>query len=101
MSLFLANTTRQHHKLMWTRNGAHRARDVPFASQVQIDDEVDAQLIIAQHRAYGLVAASELPRGKSFVGLCYSLGEPVALDAAQFADSVKSSDFRNFTVASV
>lgn len=84
-SLFIANTSKQHQIFMYRlpEHAIPKYADIRVGTQVKIPGDLSPEAIklIVEHAApYGLKAVSELPRNRDFVGLCYSVNEPVKLD---------------------
>jgi len=87
VKLFIANCTKQHQQF-WYRvpeTGQLKSEDIPVGTQVLLGkkDFTEAQIagIVDKHRVYGLVAASQVKNMRGFVGLCYSIGDPVRMEA--------------------
>lgn len=91
--LYVANLGRQPHdfhyrvpaEIGWSRQTQHR-RIAP-GTQQQIHTEAPLpvlEAIIEQHRQYGLIEASEVPKTKGFVGICFSIDRPVPLDQMEY-----------------
>jgi hypothetical protein len=81
-SLFIANTSKQHHDFYFRRPEAKQNTLIPIKAgqQVQVLKEVTSDVVdfvIAQHRKYGLMSAEEAARKhKGFTGLVYSVDKP-------------------------
>lgn len=80
--LYVANTTKQNHDFTYRRPEAsfHTVIKIPAGTQaivVKDSDSSEVDRIIAQHRRYGLVPASEAAKSKRFVGLCYSIDREI------------------------
>ena len=57
-------------------------------TQQQVYTEAPRQVleaIIKQHRAFGIIEASEVIKTKDFVGLCFSFDEPIKADQLGYA----------------
>ena len=102
MELWIANTTKQHHLLMfWMPEGeaSHvatiagqrietpvqpklRRREIKAGKQICISNLTAAQIgaIVAQHAIYGLQNAKEMSRVHGYVGYSYNVDAPVPID---------------------
>lgn len=90
MNLYIANCTQQVQDFVYRLPGAPSARTqrIEIGSQMKISGDLDQKsvdAIIAQHVPYGLVASDEVDRTRSFVGLCYAVGKPVAMERVRIA----------------
>jgi hypothetical protein len=85
-SLFIANTSKQHHHFYYRlpEDPVARFEEIRVGTQARIGGDLTheaIQRIIKQHENYGLRAESELKNAKGYVGLCYSIDKPVKLDS--------------------
>ncbi|MCV5209005.1 hypothetical protein OFC00_29380, partial [Escherichia coli] len=82
MKLYIANTTKQRHILTFRQLETGRLRQIPIehGSQMLVLDgsteEVEA--VIQHHQVYGLVDSTKIDQSQAFVGLCYSINNPVS-----------------------
>jgi hypothetical protein len=95
MSLFIANTTKQHHEFMFWVPEQRRyfTKLIRAGGQEQIYPEGTRDVhegIIAQHRQYGIKALSEIDRTKEFVGLCYQFDHPIPAD--RLTEAIEHND---------
>lgn len=84
-SLFIANTSKQHHDFAYRLPEEQNIRyeTIRAGSQARIGGDLQRETIdriIKQHTAYGLKDVSDLPRNSAFVGLCFSIDKPVSFD---------------------
>jgi hypothetical protein len=84
-SLFIANTSKQNQIFNYRlpEHPIPKYVDIRVGTQVKIPGDLSPEAIkaIIEHATpYGLKAVNELPRNRDFVGLCYSINEPVKLD---------------------
>jgi len=90
MKMFIANTTHQRHSFeyrMLEQNGVRRQM-VEIGGQTQISGDLtqrDIDYIVKQHEHYGLVKVDEVDRTKPYIGLCYSIDKPIAVNAIRVA----------------
>jgi hypothetical protein len=83
-TLYVANRTRQVHDFEYRMPGSLRVESLLLepGTQQRIGEAplLFIEAIIEQHRAYGLMAAEDVP--PKFTGICYSIDKPVpALDS--------------------
>lgn len=86
MDLYVANCTRQVHHFQYRMPESNKLLEqhIPIGGQIRVasgdlnSPAIDG--IIAQHAPYGLVRVDDIIRGKSFHGLCYSIGKPIRAD---------------------
>jgi L-fucose isomerase-like protein len=82
-SLFIANTSKQHHDFYFRRPEANQNTMIPIKAgqQVRVLNDVSKDVIdfvINQHRKYGLISGEEAGRTHGGItGLCYSVDKPV------------------------
>jgi hypothetical protein len=84
--LYIANTSKQNHLFCYRlpENPSFRTQEIPPGGQVRLPGDLstdEVRRIIDHHKQYGLVDSRELSRADGFVGICYSLGAPVNIDA--------------------
>ena len=82
MKLFIANGTKQVQVFMyWVAEAkSPRTQTIPVGAQIQITGDLsqpEIDSIIAQHVKYGLTAAEEVERSRSYSSLIYSVDRPV------------------------
>lgn len=90
MKLFIANCTKQVQTFIYRKleTASPIPQQIEIGGQVVISGDLspkDVDYIINQHRKYGLVSVSEIDRTKPFIGLCYSIDKPVAVDKLKIA----------------
>lgn len=114
-SLFIANTTKQDHTFYYriklpnhrttdegkiqTHSNDLRQQSIPAGTQIRLQNrdmsEADVKGILEQHERH-LIEVKSLKRVRGFVGLSYSVGDPVPLDEmlARFEqnDKVKEAE---------
>lgn len=83
MKLYVANLTQQKQDFTYRlpEAPANRSQIIEPGMQIQISGDLDTKAvdsIIKQHAIYGMVAAKDVRDIRTFSGLCYSLGDPVA-----------------------
>lgn len=88
--LYIANCTKQHNHFHYRVIGSTRAfnQTIEAGKQVQLSGDFqqeDIDSIIQQHEAYGLIDSNRVKSARNFVGLCYSIGKPVTLNAMEVA----------------
>lgn len=85
MKVYVANTTRQVQDFVW-RSIEGR---VPHRMAIDVGQQVvlpgdwkteDIKYLEEQHRRYGLVAVDEIDRTRDFIGLCFSVDKPIAVE---------------------
>lgn len=91
--LYIANLGRQAHEFHyrvpaefgWSRQAQIRRIDAGTQQQIHTEAPLPVlEAIIEQHRQYGLIEASEVPKTKDFIGLCFSIDKPVNLDQMEY-----------------
>lgn len=90
MKLFIANCTKQNADFTYRIPETQKLTSQPILAGQQIEVYKDTsahelQAIIDQHTMYGLVAAKDVKRTEAFIGMCYSLGQPVDIEAVMLA----------------
>jgi len=85
MKIYVANTTRQVQDLQWRSIGGKEPRRMPIdvGQQVSLPGEwnsEDVAYLEEQHRRYGLIPVDEIDRTRDFVGICYSVDKPIAVE---------------------
>lgn len=98
MKMYVANCTQQVQDFIYRTIGSvtTRTQRIEIGSQVRLSGEFnteDIDYIVSQHAKYGMVAASSIKNGpgsKKFVGVCYSVDKPVAVDSIQIAISLNT-----------
>lgn len=83
--LYIANCTKQHQDFQYRipETGKITQQHIAAGAQAIIYKDAsvhELEAIVVQHAHYGLVTDREARKTKDFVGLCYSIGEPVKLD---------------------
>lgn len=84
--LYVANCTKQIHDFVFRRPEAMNTSapvSIPPGQQREIARNLsvtDVDYIINQHRAYGMRSEREALSERNFVGLCYSLDNPVTVN---------------------
>jgi hypothetical protein len=83
-SLYIANMSKQHHDFAFRLKGdpSIRYQSIRIGTQSRIAGDLPLPMIediIQQHQRYGLKSVEEASRCRGFVGLCYSIGDPVKL----------------------
>lgn len=89
--LYIANCTKQVIDFLYRVPESARVHQqtIGIGQQVMVykesarADEID--YIIGQHARFGLVRESEIDRTKVFIGMCYSVGQPVNMERVQSA----------------
>ena len=86
MKLFIANCTAQRHDFQYriVEQAGVKRQQIPMNGQIEIAYDLNQQQvdgIIAQHAPYGMVSVDEIDRTRPFIGLCYSVGKPIKVDA--------------------
>ena len=85
-TLYIANTTKQHHNFCYRLRREppdHKLYEKVIMSATQdyiheFNTDMDTiNCILGQHERYGLIHVSKISNMTEFVGLCYSLDEPV------------------------
>lgn len=84
-SLYIANTTKQHHDFVFRRPEQTATTTLPIRAgqQVQVLRDVGTEVVdhvLNQHRKYGIKAADDAAKSKmrgGYVGLIYSVDKPV------------------------
>jgi hypothetical protein len=109
--LYIANCTKHVQMFMYAvpEEKGHRTQRIEMGGQILIyqDAALDTiKYIIGQHEQYGLISSNEVPRTKTFIGLCYSIDRPVDIDrvltAAEQNDDVlvrRGQEIRRDTAA--
>ena len=88
--LYIANCTKQIQDFWYRVPGCDgsgkaygpRMQKILEGSQVMISGDLQQEeidFIVADNARYGLINVDEVDRAKPFVGLCYSIGKPVAV----------------------
>lgn len=89
-TLFIGNTTKQHHDFVFKmpETGRTISRKIQAGTQeVVFRDSTDAVVnaVIDQHKKYGLVSETEAKKAKHFIGLLYSTEKPIKLGSLELA----------------
>lgn len=91
-TLFIANTSKQHHIFYWRDpdDGKRlRSMQIPAGGQMPVlRGATQAQIhsVIEQHIRYGLKSIGEATQEPGeFIGLCYSIDDPVTKSAIEHA----------------
>lgn len=83
-TLYIANTSKQHHQFMYRlpEQQIPRSDIIRIGAQMRIGDLSREQIdhIIKQHQRYGLKSVDELQRNRDYIGLLYSIDKPVPLN---------------------
>lgn len=85
MKLYVANCTAQVHDFtyrMLETDSVRRQRIEMFA-QVQITgdlNQLEVDYIVKQYAVYGLVRVDEIDRTKPFIGMCWQVDKPIAVE---------------------
>lgn len=84
MKLWVANTSKQQHKFLFREHESGKVVPVqiPIGQQRQIGGDMTdtaVESIIAHHGIYGMRRAKEIRNYRGYVGLAYSIDEPVDL----------------------
>lgn len=90
MKLFIANCTKQHAEFAYRIPETGKLTSQPIQAGQQIIVYKDApkhelQAIVDQHSQYGLVAAKDVKRTDTFIGMCYNFEEPVDIEYVMLA----------------
>lgn len=91
-TLYIANTSKQHFDFIYLmpESTQIRRQHIPAGGQVLIHkaglnlDEVNS--IVDQHVRYGLTRVSEIDTRRAFIGLCFDIDRPVAVEKIMYAD---------------
>lgn len=91
--LFVANCTKQQQLFYYRIIDDPRPSPAPFSVTIRPGGQVvlphkeltspQIDAIVEQHAPYGLIDAREVDRTRPFIGMCYSLDQPVPLEAIQ------------------
>lgn len=92
--LFVANLSKQYHEFHYSRlEKKNTVITIPVGQQRQIGGDLspeDVALIVGHHARYGLVSVNEIKNRREFTGLCYRIGDPVAIET--FYESYEKND---------
>ncbi len=96
MKVYVANTTRQVQDFTWRAIGAKSVRKIAIdvGTQQMLPGEWNSEDIAyleEQHRRYGLVRADEIDRTRDFIGLCFSVDKPIAVDKIRHALTINEA----------
>ena len=97
MKLYIANCTKQYHSFVYrlpeTKRVSTPIKLNPGEQKLIGADKLsqsDIDAIISHHRQYGMLSEKEVKRSDNYVGLCYSIGDPVSLDGITMAFDVNA-----------
>lgn len=91
-TLYIANASKQKHDFIYRipEESNVRRQQIQPGSQIVIYQPNAPQnvlnMIIDQHKAYGLVDVADIDRSKPFVGLCYCFDKPIKVEKIMYAD---------------
>ena len=104
-TLYVANVSHQSHDFQYRiLEGGVRRQTIAPGQQILVFKRdlslAEVEHIISQHGQYGMRAANEIVRTKSFIGLCYSVDKPVDIDKFMVADEQNADALitRNFEI---
>lgn len=85
MKLYIANVTAQVQDFIYRvpETTSNRSQRIDIYSQQMLSGDLSASeiaAIVKQHAVYGLIPVDEIDRTKPFIGLCYSVDKPVAIE---------------------
>lgn len=85
-TLFVGNTTKQHHDFHFRLPESSKLINLPIPAGTQIRvltdaSEEDCMAVVDQHKRYGLIAEKDAKRAKNFVGMLFSLDKPITLQS--------------------
>lgn len=84
MHLYIANTTKQHHHFQFRLpEQSPRLPLIKAGQQICLDNLSNEEIgiVLKQNDIYGIQDAKEISRRKvRYIGICYSIGEPVNID---------------------
>lgn len=88
-TLYIANTTKQHHIFTYRHPEKPGLRRMPVkaGTQIKIGDVTPDQIdiIVKQYELYGIRDAREMSRLSGYIGFSYSVDKPVPIDAMLIA----------------
>ncbi len=115
MKLYVANCTKQTHMFIYrlpeSKQMAAPIKLGPGEQKLIGADKLsdsDINAIISHHRQYGMITEKEVKATPHYVGLCYSVGDPVSLDGIKMAfehndivlNAIAKENLKNSAVAS-
>lgn len=94
-TLFVANISKHRWKFQFRFPEKQQAGAIPLGPMSQeiigmgLSPE-DIEAVVARYRPYGMVEWREARKSKTFVGLCYSIDEPIKIDV--FFETQETND---------